>query len=135
MIVLENTKTLVTDTKTVVKIFRDLLSTEDSIDQEKEHFFIMHLDARNRISMVELIALGSINATITHPREVFRRAITAGSVSIIVGHNHPSGNPEPSDTDIRTTEQLHKAGEILEIPLIDHIIFAKESFYSFRENN
>ena len=77
----------------VAQVFYDLLLLEDKIDQGKEHFYVMHLDTRSRINMVELVSLGTLTASLVHPRETFRRAVLQGSASIIVAHNHPSGAP------------------------------------------
>jgi len=134
MILLKDTKQVITNSRSVTKIFQDLLATEDDIDREKEHLYIMHLDARNRIKMVELVAMGAINGVNTYPREVFRRAIVEGSVAIIIAHNHPSGEVTPSDDDIRFTKRIHEAGEVLGIPLTDHIVFSLEKAFSFKED-
>ncbi len=93
----------------------------------------MHLDIRSRVTLVELVSLGTLNASLVHPRETFRRAVMQGSASIIVAHNHPSGEVEPSDEDTKTTKLLFEAGTILGINLLDHVIFANDKFYSFRE--
>ncbi|HYT42202.1 MAG TPA: JAB domain-containing protein, partial [Methylomirabilota bacterium] len=98
-----------------------------------EHFYVMHLNAKSRVKMVELVSLGSLTASIVHPRETFRRAVAAGSASIIVAHNHPSGEIEPSGEDCRVTKLLLSGGEILGIKMLDHIIFTKDKFYSFRD--
>ena len=113
MIVLKDTEITASEPGVVAKVFQDLLAIEDSIDQDKEHYYVMHIDARNKVKMVELVGIGIINAAVTHPRETFRRAIIEGSVSIIVGHNHPSGEVEPSETDVKLTSQLQKAGELV----------------------
>ena len=94
----------------------------------------MHLDVKSRVTLVELVSLGTLNASLAHPRETFRRAVKQGSASIIIAHNHPSGEVEPSDEDTKTTKQLFEAGNILGITLIDHVIFADDKFFSFREN-
>ena len=115
-------------------MFLDLLVLEDKIDQEKEHFYVMHLDIRSRVTLVELVSMGTLNASLVHPRETFRRAIIAGSANIIVAHNHPSGDIEPSDEDTKTTKLLFEAGNILGIKLFDHVILTNDKFFSFREN-
>jgi DNA repair protein RadC len=107
---------------------------EDSIDRDKEHFYVMHLDSHRRINLVELVAIGTLADANIHPRETYRRAVMEGSHSIIVAHNHPSGDVSPSDNDITVTVKLDKAGEILHIPLLDHIVFTTTHFYSFRSN-
>ena len=119
----------------VAKVFSDLLRLEDPIDQAKEHFYCVHLDIRSRVNLVELVSLGSLNSSIVHPRETFRRAVIQGSASIIVGHNHPSGEPDPSDEDTRTTKRLFEAGQVLGIQLLDHIVFSDAKFYSFHSNS
>jgi DNA repair protein RadC len=96
----------------------------------------MHVNPRQRINLVELVAIGTLNHAEVHPRETFRRAIVEGSYSIIVAHNHPTGDVTPSEADTRLTHSLHEAGELLLIPLLDHIIFTdkSESFFTFKEN-
>jgi DNA repair protein RadC len=93
----------------------------------------MHLDIRSRVKLVELVSLGTLNSSLVHPRETFRRAVMQGSASIIVAHNHPSGEVDPSDEDTKLTKLLHESGNILGITLFDHVIFANDKFYSFRE--
>jgi DNA repair protein RadC len=94
------------------------------------------LNARQHVNLVELVAIGTLNHAEIHPRETFRGAVIEGSYSIVVAHNHPSGDVTPSDADCKTTTKLHNAGEILDIPLLDHIIInAKDSsFFSFKDN-
>jgi DNA repair protein RadC len=132
MTYLQNSKITIKDSKSVAKVFLDLLMLEDKIDQEKEHFYVMHLDIRSRIKMVELVSMGTLTGSLVHPRETFRRAVMQGSASIIVAHNHPSGAVEPSDADTKTTKKLLDAGELLGISMLDHIIFTNDKFYSFR---
>ena len=134
MIYLQDSKITITDSKDVAKVFLDLLSLEDNIDQDKEHFYVMHLDIRSRVNLVELVSLGTLDSSLVHPRETFRRAIMQGSARIIVAHNHPSGEVDPSDTDTETTKKLLAAGELLGIRMQDHIIFAKDKFFSFKTN-
>jgi len=134
MTYLQKSKITIKDSKDVAKVFLDLLALEDKIDQDKEHFYVMHLDIRSRVKLVELVSLGTLNASLVHPRETFRRAIMHGSASIIVAHNHPSGEVEPSDEDTKTTKMLFEAGSLLGISLIDHIIFTNDKFFSFRGN-
>lgn len=100
---------------------------------EKEHFFILHLDTKQRILKQEIISVGILNATLVHPREVFQAAIKENSKSIIVAHNHPSGDPAPSTDDEKVTKVLFRAGELLNIAVLDHVIVGKNNFYSFRE--
>jgi DNA repair protein RadC len=82
MTYLQNSKIIIHETKDVAKVFVDLLALEDKIDQDKEHFYVMHLDVKSRVKLVELVSLGTLNASLVHPRETFRRAVIAGSASI-----------------------------------------------------
>jgi DNA repair protein RadC len=102
---------------------------------EKEHFKVMFLNTKNEIIAYETISIGSLNASIVHPREVFNRAIKKSSASIILLHNHPSGNPEPSKEDINITKRLIKAGEIIGIEVLDHIIIGDGNYFSLKENS
>src|SRR5918911_5123698 len=132
MIVLRNSKIKITKAEDVAKIFQDLLRLEDKIDREREHLYVMHLNGRYQIKLVELAVIGTMTEAMVHPREVFRRAVTEGSAAIAIGHNHPSGDTSPSDMDITFTTRLHEAGEVLGIPLLDHIVFSDTAFYSFQ---
>jgi len=134
MIYLKDSKIQIKSSHQVAKVFEDLLLLEAEIDREKEHFYVMHLNTKSRVKMVELVSLGSLTASVVHPRETFRRAVLAGSASIIVAHNHPSGEVEPSTEDTKTTKVLFEAGRILGIPLLDHLIFAEGTFFSFQNN-
>jgi DNA repair protein RadC len=134
MTYLQDSNITITNPKDVAKVFLDLLSLEDKIDQDKEHFYVMHLDVKNHVKMVELVSLGTLNSSLVHPRETFRRAVIAGSATIIVAHNYPSGEVEPSDEDTKVTKLLFESGDLLGITLYDHVIFANDKFFSFREN-
>ncbi|MBN2537562.1 DNA repair protein RadC [candidate division WOR-3 bacterium] len=98
----------------------------------KECFYVLVVDARNRLIGREDVSQGSLNSTMAHPREVFEKAIRAHGAGIIVVHNHPSGDPQPSDDDIRLTRRLAEAGKVVGIPLHDHVIVSRDSHYSFR---
>ena len=134
MIYLQDSKIHVKSPQEVAKVFLDLLLLEETIDQDKEHFYVMHLDTRSRVKLVELVSLGTLTSSLVHPRETFRRAVIQGSANIIVAHNHPSGEVDPSDEDTKVTKLLHEAGNILGISLLDHIIFTSNKFFSFKEN-
>ena len=99
----------------------------------QEQLMVVMLNARNHIQAVDVITTGTLNASLGHPREVYRSAVACLSASIILMHNHPSGNPEPSADDITLTHQVRQAGEILGIPLHDHIIVAGETYTSIAE--
>lgn len=100
-------------------------------DHMREHFYIIILNSRNQ-SVAE-ISVGSLNASIVHPREVFSEAIKNKAASVIFAHNHPSGDTEPSEDDLAITKRLVESGKILGIEVMDHIIAAKNSFLSFKE--
>ena len=135
MVLLANAQTKLVDTTDAVMVLRDLLKTEDSIDQDKEHFYVIHLNTRSVIKTVELVGLGIVNSTVVHPRETFRRAVSVGASSIIIAHNHPSGEVDPSDEDVKVTKAIFEAGRILGIDVLDHIIFGLNSYFSFRDNS
>lgn len=99
----------------------------------KEAFVVLHLDTKKKIISKEIVSIGILNACLIHPREIFRAAILNNAHSIILTHNHPSGDPSPSDEDIKITTELKRAGEILKIQLLDHVIIGKEGYYSFQE--
>jgi len=116
----------------VGKHLRKLLNKEDSIGKDQEHFWVIILNTRNRIKFVELVSLGTLHATLVHPREVFRRAIRAGASSLILAHNHPSGDTKPSDDDITLTRRLSEVGRLIGIEVLDHIIIGNTTL-SFKE--
>jgi len=114
-------------------------SPEDTIkiisglkNNKKENFVALYLDARNKLIYQETISIGSLNASIVHPREVFEPAIQYLAAQIILAHNHPSGDPEPSTEDLAITKRLVESGKILGIEITDHIIVAKNGFISFK---
>jgi DNA repair protein RadC len=102
---------------------------------DRECFKTVLLNTKNGLISVEDISVGTINASLVHAREVFRGAIAKNAFSLILVHNHPSGDPTPSENDIRITEQLKNAGEIIGIRVIDHIIIGNETFYSFQNES
>ena len=131
----EADKKVVKDPKAVAELLQRLLGLEDEIDQDKEHFYCIHLDTRSRIKLIEVVSIGIVNASLVHPREIFRRAIIAGATNILVAHNHPSGQSEPSDADLEITKKLRQAGEIIGIHLLDHLIFTPNRYSSLRESS
>lgn len=134
MVYLKDSNIKVESAEEVAKVFQDILSLEDSVEQDKEHFYVMHLTVKNQVKMVELVNVGILNSAPVHPRETFRRAVMAGSAAIIIAHNHPSGEPDPSDEDTKLTKHIFEAGRILGIDMLDHIIFTKGNYFSFKEN-
>jgi len=101
-------------------------------DERKEHFICLYLNARNQIIRKETVSIGILSASIVHPREVFLVAITHSAASIILAHNHPSGDVSPSQDDIDLTHRLVRAGEIMGIEILDHIIVASTDFVSLK---
>ena len=106
----------------------------DIREKDKEHFACLFLNARNQMIHKQIISIGSLSASIVHPREVFSVAIKHCAASIILGHNHPSSDPSPSKDDIELTRRLKSAGEILGIEILDHVIVSENDFTSLKEN-
>src|SRR3989339_54751 len=102
----------------------------DIRDKKKEYFVVFYLNARNEILKRDFVSVGTLNASLVHPREVFNPAIQHSAASVIFIHNHPSGDTTPSEDDIKLTKRLVSAGEILGIEVLDHIIVAKDDFLS-----
>ena len=103
-------------------------------DQNKEFFITLYLNTKNGIIKQEVISVGSLSANVVHPREVFRTACVVSASSIIVAHNHPSGDPAPSREDIELTKKFAEAGKMIGIELLDHIILGQDRNYGFQEN-
>ncbi len=97
----------------------------------QEVFFIVALDAKHRVLAIRQVAMGGVNSVEVHPREVFGALVREAATAVIVAHNHPSGDPEPSVEDEQLTERLHQAAEIIGIPLLDHVILGAEAYVSF----
>ncbi|WP_353096127.1 DNA repair protein RadC [Tissierella praeacuta] len=102
---------------------------------QKEEFRVVFLDTKNQVTKIETISVGTLNASIVHPRDVFRSAILNSSNSIILVHNHPSGDPTPSNEDINITNRLIDAGNLIGIKVLDHIILGDNRYISFKEKN
>lgn len=99
----------------------------------KEHLIVLSFDTRNKFLGMDTISVGTLNANLVHPRETFDAAIRRHAAHIIVAHNHPSGDPEPSEDDLEITKRLVESGKILGIEITDHIIVTKNRFFSFKE--
>lgn len=112
----------------VIKAVRQRLK-----DKKKEHFLILCLDTRNNLIKISSISTGTLDTNLVHPREVFKEAIQSLASSIILVHNHPSGNPEPSEADIEITKRIQETGKIVGIDVLDHIIIADNKSFSFKE--
>lgn len=99
----------------------------------KEHFRVLLLDAKNRIVASELVSIGTLNSSLVHPRELFRRAIQTSAAAVILVHNHPSGDPAPSAEDLSLTRRLVEAGKLLGIEVLDHLIIGDNRYVSLKE--
>jgi len=110
----------------VAQIFLPMLK-----DELHEHFYVVCLNSANKIIRMEKISTGNLDSSIVHPREVFKVAIENSAKSIILVHNHPSGNPEPSNEDIAITKKLVEVSKLMEIPVFDHLIIAENHYTSF----
>jgi DNA repair protein RadC len=117
-----------TDPEKVYRLIKSKLK-----DYHKEHFYIIALNSRN-YSIAE-VSVGSLNASVVHPREVFGEAISQNAASVILVHNHPSGDPEPSEDDLEITKRIVEAGKIMGIDVLDHIIITKTKAFSLKEEN
>jgi len=100
---------------------------------KKETFRTLLLDTRNQLIRCDLVSLGTLNASLVHPREIFKPAIEVSAASIILAHNHPSGDPDPSREDLLLTKRIVQAAELLGIDLLDHVIIGAKSFVSLKE--
>ncbi len=114
---------------------KDVLSLVEAelLHLQQEQCVGLYLDARHSLLKKETIFVGTLNASLIHPREILRVGISEGAAAFILVHNHPSGDPEPSEEDVKVTRQLKEAGETVGIELLDHIIIGKNKHYSFKE--
>ena len=103
-------------------------------DEAKEHFISLHMDSKSKVLAVDFVATGSLNACVVHPREVFKSALLSSAAALILIHNHPSGDPEPSREDIALTKRLTEGGELLGIRILDHIVIGDCRHYSFADH-
>jgi len=117
--------------KTAEDVFNLLLPSMRYLD--KEYFKALFLDTKNKILQLKDISIGSLNSSIVHPRELFKAAIKVSSAAIILAHNHPSGDPSPSQEDIEISKRLCQGGQLLGIKILDHIILGDNSYVSLKE--
>jgi DNA repair protein RadC len=104
-------------------------------EEDREHFVVLLLNSKNRLIGINTVSIGSLTSSLAHPREVFKPAILANAAAIIVAHNHPSGEPTPSQDDVEITKRLHAAAELLGIRLLDHIVLGDNGrWYSFQDD-
>lgn len=111
------------------ELIRDFLG-----DVDREHFVVLCLDTKNQPTCIQVVHIGSLNASIVHPREVLKPALLSNAASAIVAHNHPSNVSNPSPEDIEVTKRLVHAGEILGVDILDHLIICTDTFHSLKES-
>ncbi len=111
----------------VFKVLSDLKS------MDVETFLCLHLDCKNTIKALQVVSIGSLGSSLVHPREVFRSAILNGAAAVIFAHNHPSGDPAPSDEDLDITRRLCEVGKLIGIRCLDHIIIGQGRYFSFAD--
>ena len=119
-----------------LKTHQDIVSRLDDIrSRQQEYFVALSLDGGQRLIAQRIITIGTLDTVLAHPREVFSDPIVDRAASLIIAHNHPSGEPQPSYKDMQLTDQLVLAGQMLGIPLRDHIIVTRTDFYSFKQHH
>jgi len=113
---------------------QDIVKLTSSLkEKDREHFLCIHLDTKNTVVGIETVSIGSLNNSIVHPREVFKAAILNSAAQVVLAHNHPSGDCQPSDEDKKITNCLAQAGKLLGIEVIDHVIVGRNNYFSFNE--
>ena len=120
----------ITNSSDAANFFKLLLQ-----DLDREVMLLLTLDHKKAPINVSVISMGTVNSTLVHPREVFKTAVLSNASGIILAHNHPSGNVEPSEQDLQVTQRIQEVGALLGIELIDHIVIGDDNYYSLRENN
>lgn len=119
----------ITKAENIYDYFKDFLKNE-----KQENLIVVFLDTKNKIICYKRLFIGTVNMSICHPREVFKEAVKNSAVKIILVHNHPSGDATPSLADLKFTKQVLKCGQMMDIPLLDHIIIGRERYYSFYDS-
>jgi DNA repair protein RadC len=131
---MEKVKSMLVENKRIIspgevyKIVSEYLEGAD-----REHLVLITLDMKNVINSISTVSIGSINSSIVHPREVFKPAILSNAASIILAHNHPSGDTNPSKEDINITQRIKEGGKLLGIDLLDHLIIGDDNYTSLKE--
>lgn len=118
--------------KEVFNYWNHNIKTNPIFDENKEFVIVLCLDSKNNVICHNIVTMGTVNSSLIHAREVFKPAIASSAISVILCHNHPGNKTKPSPEDIRATNEIHKAGEIIGIHLIDHVIITEKDWYSFR---
>ncbi len=120
----------VSQSSDAAKIFQTYL-----VGADREYVVLLLLDGKHRVNALNVVTIGSLTSALVHPREVFKPAILANAAAVIVGHNHPSGDTEPSREDRELTDRLVQAGRLLGITVLDHVIVGDERFFSFADHH
>lgn len=131
---MEKVKSMLVENKQISSpedVFRIVNKYLDGVD--REHLVLLTLDTKNKVTSINTVSIGSINTSIVHPREVFKTAILSNASSVILSHNHPSGNVKPSKEDIDITKRIKECGRILGIELLDHVIIGDDKYSSLKE--
>ncbi len=122
------------ETLPIIQSVKDMMAQAVYMrDKTREHFMAIYLNARNEMIFKKPMFIGTLNANLVHPREIFAEALKQNAASVILAHNHPSGDPEPSEDDLTITKRLVEAGKIMGIDVLDHIIITKTKVFSFKE--
>ena len=122
------------DTVPIINSVKDVIAQFSYLrDKSREHLGALYLNARNEMVHKKHLFVGTLNANLVHPREIFEHALSSNAASVILVHNHPSGDPEPSQADLEITKRLLEAGKIMGIDILDHIIITKTKIFSFKE--
>ncbi len=123
--------------KPVIRSSRDVFAimADDMRLQEKECFKALYLDVKNHVRKIETISVGTLSASLVHPREVFKSAVRVNCAAIIIVHNHPTGDPTPSSHDTETTQRIRAAGKVLGIELLDHVIIGEGRYFSYKDKD
>jgi DNA repair protein RadC len=120
----------------VVRSVKDIMLQVSYLrEKTREHLMAIYLNARNELLFRKHVFVGTLNANLVHPREIFSEALKQNAASVILVHNHPSGDPEPSEDDLEITKRIQEAGKIMGIDVLDHIIITKNKVFSFKEKN
>lgn len=129
----EEQKIKILNSEDLFSIMQQVFLREKKIDRDKEHLWVVCLASNNKILMIELVALGTVNKTLAEPMDIFSFALQKRAVKIILVHNHPSGDLVHSKQDYMLTEQMAAIGKFINIPLVDHIIISETGYYSFAD--
>ncbi len=123
--------------KKEIKTFRDVVEVmgEELRKYDRELFCVLNLSTKGQVINMNIVSMGTLNLCLVHPREVFKSAVLSNAFSVLLLHNHPSGICRPSDSDIKITKRLIECGNLMGIPVSDHVIVGGEDYYSFREDN